>query len=220
MPTYNYNIFGNTFGFLNSKWFSLAYWFNLGATFLSDVLSFIVHHGREIISVYHTILFFLAMFFITLLCYCAVRMFEIRKKEHAHLHHEILEYAHHQAEREKKKHQGEAVSTNPRWVQTLNYLFSPNSGDWKLAVIEADTMLDTLLEQLGFKGDTMGDKLKSAAVPNPTSGDKFRSLTSAWEVHTVRNRIAHEGADFQLSQHEAKRVVAIYEHIFREFGFI
>ena len=75
-------------------------------------------------------------------------------------------------------------------------------------------MLEDLMKQLGFKGESLGDKLKSATQ------DKFHSLTSAWEVHTIRNRIAHEGAAFHLSQHEAKRVIAIYESIFREYGFI
>lgn len=170
--------------------------------------------GSEVVDIYRGILYFLALFFITLILYCIVRMFEIRKKEHAHLHHEIQEYAHRQREREKKVKHGEEISSNPRWVTTLNYLFSENNGDWKLAVIEADSMLDDLMTQLGFKGETLGAKLKGANQGN------FRSLTTAWEVHTIRNRIAHEGVAYELSQHEAKRVIALYERIFREFGFI
>ena len=75
-------------------------------------------------------------------------------------------------------------------------------------------MLDSLMTQLGFKGESLGEKLKSA------DRDKFRSLTSAWEVHTLRNRIAHEGLSFTISHYEAKRVIALYEQIFREFGYI
>jgi len=117
-------------------------------------------------------------------------------------------------EHAKKLQEGEAVSKNQNWIKTLSYLFSQHQSDWKLAIIEADAMLEALMNQLGFKGETLGDKLKSA------DQTKFKSLTSAWEVHTIRNRIAHEGASFQLSQHEAKRVIAIYEGIFREYGFI
>ena len=75
-------------------------------------------------------------------------------------------------------------------------------------------MLESLMGDLGFAGETLGDKLKSATQ------EKFRSLTVAWEVHTIRNRIAHEGMGFELSQHETKRVIAIYEQIFHEFGYI
>jgi hypothetical protein len=75
-------------------------------------------------------------------------------------------------------------------------------------------MLDTLLVNLNFKGENMGERLKNA------DRDKFKSLTQAWEVHNIRNKIAHEGTDFELSDREAKRVIAIYEGIFKEFGYI
>jgi hypothetical protein len=103
---------------------------------------------------------------------------------------------------------------NKKWGNVLQYLFSMNAGDWKLAIIEADGMLEELMDQLGFKGENLGEKLKS------TDQEKFKNLSSAWEVHIIRNKIAHEGSDFDLSQHEAKRVIALYEQIFRDYGFI
>lgn len=206
------SILGNSV--LSSKWFNPDYLFNQGFGFFSGLYNSITGNGAQLISVFHTVLFFLSLFFITLISYTAVRMFEIRKKEHAHLEHELAEYAHHQNERLKKSKEGEAVSKNQQWLTTLSYLFSQHAGDWKLAVIEADSMLEGLMNQLGFKGETLGEKLKSATQ------DKFKSLSSAWEVHTIRNRIAHEGLAFELSQHEAKRIISIYEKIFREFGFI
>lgn len=141
-------------------------------------------------------------------------MLEIRKKEHAYLHHEIEEYAHNKHEYEKRLHEETGGSKNERWSKALGYLFSQHASDWKLSIIEADSMLEELLDQLGFKGDSLGDKLKSANQEN------FRELTIAWEVHTIRNRIAHEGLAFELSQHEAKRVIALYEQIFHAYGFI
>ncbi len=195
---------------LGSKFFNPDYLFNQGLTFFRNLFGY----STEIISVYHTILFFLAMFFLTIISYTAIRMFEIRKKERKHLEREIAEYAHRQAEREKKSKETEEVSRNPQWVKTLSYLFSQHASDWKLAVIEADSMLEDLMSQMGFKGETLGDKLKSA------DQIKFRNLPSAWEVHTVRNRIAHEGVAFELTQREAKRIIAIYEQIFREYGYI
>jgi len=199
---------------LGSKWLNPDYLFNQGVAFFSQTFDFINNNSALILSIFHSILFFFSLFFLTMISYCSIRMFEIRSKERKHLRHELAEYAHHQAEKEKKMQEGEAVSRNPRWVKTLSYLFSQHSSDWKLAVIEADSMLEDLMSQLGFKGETLGDKLKEATQ------DKFKSLTSAWEVHTIRNRIAHEGVSFELSQHEAKRVIALYEQIFREFGFI
>jgi hypothetical protein len=216
--TQNTNIFD---AILSNKWFNPDYLFNQGVTSFKDFVKFSAANGPQIVTVFHTILFFFALFFLTLISYCVVRMFEIRAKEHKHLLHEIAEYAHHQAEHERKIKEGEGGgSKNERWVKTLSYLFSQHPSDWKLAVIEADSMLEALMNQLGFKGENLGEKLKSAANPARAGGEAFRHLKSAWEVHTIRNRIAHEGASFQLSQHEAKRIIAIYEMIFREFGFI
>jgi len=199
---------------LGSKWFNPDYLFNQGAAFFTKLFNWTVSIDAQIVNIYHNILFILSLFFVTLISYCWIRMLEIRRKEHKHLKHEIEEYAHRQAEREKQKSQTDSISKNGKWIKTLDYLFSQHPSDWKLAVIEADSMLDLLLDQLGFKGGSLGEKLKSA------NQEKFRKLTTAWEVHTIRNKIAHEGDSFQLSQHEAKRVIALYEEIFREFGFI
>jgi hypothetical protein len=193
---------------LNSKYLDADYLFG----WLTEFINFIFR--QETVSFLNTLSIILSLFFITLIIYSVIRLLEIRKKEHEHTHHEVAEYRARQAEKERKKAENESTSHNPRWRNVLTYLFSINPGDWKLSVIEADSMLEALLDQLGFKGETLGDKLKSA---DPT---KFRGLPIAWEVHTVRNRIAHEGSSFELSSHEAKRIIALYEQIFRPFGYI
>ncbi|MDQ3245027.1 MAG: hypothetical protein M3P22_01605 [bacterium] len=165
-------------------------------------------------SVANTFLVLIILFFVAVIAYATVRLFEIRKKEHDHVHHEIHEHLHKRHLANEKKEKQKNISANPRWVTVIEYLASVNEGDWKLAVLEADTMLDDLLDQIGFKGENLGEKLKSADQAS------FKNLTIAWEVHTIRNRIAHEGANFPLSIREAKRVVALYEDIFRPYGFI
>lgn len=200
--------------FLGSKFFNPLYLFNQGYNFFRELFSFLASVVDDAVTIYYFLVFGLATFFLFVIFYCIIRLFEIRKKEHEHLHHEMVEYAHHLSEKEKKAQAGESGSTNPRWMKTLTYLFSSSSSDWKLAIIEADAMLDSLMDQLGFKGETLGEKLKGADQGN------FRNLTAAWEVHTIRNRIAHEGLSYDISQHEAKRVIAIYEKIFHEFGYI
>lgn len=198
--------------FLDSKYLNPSYLFEEGVSFFQNFTNLSI--GTSVVDIYHGILIFLAMFFITLTCYCFIRMFEIRAKEGAHTSEKISEYARKLREHEKKTQHGGEISSNPRWITTLNYLYSEHEGDWKLAIIEADSMLEELMGQLGFKGETLGERLKSA------DQGKFRSLPSAWEVHTVRNRIAHEGNSYGISHHEAKRVLAIYEQIFRGYGFI
>lgn len=200
--------------FFGSKYFDPLYLFTQGYIFFQKLFSFSVGVSDDAVNIFYIILFLVGSFFIFLISYCVVRIFEIRKKEHHHVHHEIEEYRHYKAELDKKREENVGSSHNPRWRQTLVYLFSANQSDWKLAIIEADSMLDSLLDQMGYRGETLGDKLKSAGQ------DDFRYLSAAWEVHNTRNKIAHEGLAYEISQHEAKRIIAIYESIFRDFGYI
>jgi hypothetical protein len=194
------------------KFLNLDFWFYQVLVFVHFIWNFFF--SGETAFIFKIILSVLAILFITVIAYCGTRVLEIREKEHKHLHEEIAEYAHHKASAEKKLLDKEGKPVNERWEKTLQDLFSPNAGDWKLAIIEADAMLDSLLDQLGYRGENLGEKLKLVDREN------FHSLSNAWEAHIVRNRIAHEGSLFELSAHEAKRVIALYEVIFREFGFI
>lgn len=190
------------------KYYTLEFWTNFFSVFFKN--TYFILFEWELLKV---LLAIISIFFITLICYCAVRMLEIRKKESEHLQFEIAEYAHHQKEKEENK-LGNIGFKNAKWENVLFHLFEPNVADWRLAIIEADLMLETLLDQLAYKGDSIGEKLKTV------DREKFKTLSSAWEAHIVRNKIAHEGLDFNLSQHEAKRVIALYEEVFREFAYI
>jgi hypothetical protein len=106
------------------------------------------------------------------------------------------------------------VNTNTRWEKVVNLVNSENQSDWKLAVIEADIILDEILTAQSYHGDTIGDKLK-AIEPSD-----FLTLNQAWEAHKIRNTIAHGSGDFILTQREARRVIGLYEAVFREFKFI
>jgi hypothetical protein len=44
----------------------------------------------------------------------------------------------------------------------LQLLHSPNSNDWRVAIIEADAMLDELVQSYNFPGENLGERLKNA----------------------------------------------------------
>jgi hypothetical protein len=101
-----------------------------------------------------------------------------------------------------------------QWNEVLKLLGSENPADWRLAILEADAILDELLSALNIVGETVGERLKNA---DPTS---FRSLNDAWEGHKVRNRIAHEGLNFSLAKREARVTIEHFEKVFKEFKLI
>lgn len=105
------------------------------------------------------------------------------------------------------------LSTNKNWDKVILHVESYNESEWRLAVIEADMMLAELLDTMNLQGDSIGEKLKGIEKSD------FNTLDLAWEAHKVRNQIAHDPS-FMLTQREARRVVSLFEQVFKEFSFV
>lgn len=101
-----------------------------------------------------------------------------------------------------------------KWHTVQMHVNSQNPAEWRLAILEADVMLDDMMQHLGFHGETLGDRLKN------TPKADFKTIDSAWEAHKIRNAIAHEGSGFLLSQRESKRVIDLYGTVFKEFSYV
>ena len=94
----------------------------------------------------------------------------------------------------------------------IEHSTSDNPTDWKLAIIEADIILDEILKEAGYGGASLGERLRSIS---PT---QLESLDDAWQAHKVRNQIAHGGADFILTQRLAQDTIKQYRRVFYELG--
>ncbi len=103
---------------------------------------------------------------------------------------------------------------NRRWERVVAHLNSTSVNDWKFAILEADIILDELLDATGYRGETVSDKLKRVEASD------FETLEFAWEAHKVRNTIAHEGSEFVISEREARRVIGLYQSVFEEFHYV
>lgn len=103
---------------------------------------------------------------------------------------------------------------NEKWIKVQELINSTNPSDWRIAILEADIMLSDVLDKAGFKGDTIGNQLKTIE-----KGDMV-SLQSAWEAHKIRNQVAHGGSDYQLSERDAKMAINLYKTVFEEFYHI
>ncbi len=69
----------------------------------------------------------------------------------------------------------------------------------KLAVIEADKLLDNALKSLMMSGETLGERLKFAAY-------KYPKIRQVWPAHKIRNQLVHDTA-FQISSRQAKEAL-------------
>ena len=105
------------------------------------------------------------------------------------------------------------TDVSPKWESVLNKAAAPNPSDWKLAVIEADSLMDDLLKRSGYFGATMGDRLKQL------DRSKLSSLNELWEAHKIRNLIAHD-PNRPVSRQEIDRAIDGYEKALGELDFM
>jgi hypothetical protein len=101
-----------------------------------------------------------------------------------------------------------------RFEVAQKHMTSDNPAEWRLAIIEADALLEEMVKKMGYEGTTLGEMLKNIELSD------FTTLNDAWEAHKIRNQIAHQGSTFLLTKREAKRVMQLYEKVFREFDII
>jgi len=98
-----------------------------------------------------------------------------------------------------------------QWKKTKARLESGLESEYKLAVIEADSALDSILKALGYLGDTLEEKL------GKINTGIIANLEEIKEVHKIRDNIVHD-PDYHLSLEEAKKVISVYEKAFIDLG--
>ncbi len=162
--------------------------------------------GLEPGGLVRAISYMITLFGITITIYAIVRLIEMGDEDYVQLREAIKEVE----DREREK----ATGKDNRWYHVLELISTEEEGNWRLAIMEADSILESALEWRGISGQGIGEKLK-----NSTPGD-LQSLQAAWEAHLVRNKIAHEGTNYQLSQREARRTITLFETVLRELRYI
>ena len=99
------------------------------------------------------------------------------------------------------------------WNKVKELFDRGTSSDLKLSIIEADKLLDEVLDSLNFKGETLKEKL------DHLSEEQFPELDELKYAHFIRNKIVHE-KNFSLSRKEAEAIISVYENFFRSFDLI
>ncbi len=103
---------------------------------------------------------------------------------------------------------------NDRWERILEYINSESQAEWRLAILDADVVLDEMMTKAGYRGEGLGEKLRQVEKSD------FHTLNSAWEAHKIRNAIAHDGSDVILTKRTAKKAIDLYRQVFEEFKYI
>ncbi|MFH1894641.1 MAG: hypothetical protein ABH813_01940 [Patescibacteria group bacterium] len=91
-----------------------------------------------------------------------------------------------------------------QWQKIKQRLGSGLESEYKLAVVEADSALDSILKKRGFTGETLGERLEKLTEAT------IANLSEVLEAHKTRNNIVHD-PDFNLTLDETKRALDVYE---------
>lgn len=156
----------------------------------------------QVFSIFLSLVFFLGII------YCNFKMGELGG--HGHGHGDSHDHA------SSKVHEKTNFTHEPnkRWQNVIKRMSSPNEGDWRLAIIESDIILNEMLGRMGYHGEGIAEKLKQVEKSD------FQTVESAWEAHKIRNEIAHGGSDYHLSRRDAERAINLFKEVFEEFYFI
>ena len=73
----------------------------------------------------------------------------------------------------------------------------------KLALVEADTLLDSALKSIMMPGSTLGERLKMACY-------RYPKLKDVWSAHKLRNQLVHDSS-FRLNDSQVRRALDEFE---------
>lgn len=102
---------------------------------------------------------------------------------------------------------------NRHWQEIQQHATSDQEIQWRVAVIEADKLVDEILRLRGYEGKTMGERLTLI------TREQLNSIDYLWYAHKIRNRIVHQTGS-NLTQAELKEALEGYQKALRELGVL
>jgi hypothetical protein len=99
------------------------------------------------------------------------------------------------------------------WKHIIMRVRTKDPTQLKLAIMEADLVMDEVLKESGYRQDTTDERYKELNTAVLSNADKIK------EAHKVRNRCAQE-PDFAISYDDALEVLKVYKVAFQEYGLL
>lgn len=97
-----------------------------------------------------------------------------------------------------------------RWDRIKGRLESGQQSEYKIAIIEADDLIDDLIRRMNYKGENFGERLANI---KPGQIENLEDLKSA---HLERNKIIHDGK-LEITKEQAEQIMSAYEEFLRSF---
>lgn len=98
------------------------------------------------------------------------------------------------------------------WLRIDQSVVKDNEASYHLAILNADKLLDSALRSRGFKGETMGERMKSAQ-------NTWSNANHIWTAHKLRNQIAHE-PNVRVNYDTTRRALVAFKQALKDVGAI
>ncbi len=99
-----------------------------------------------------------------------------------------------------------------KWLEIENSVARNNEASWQLAIMNADKLLDQALRERRFRGQTMGERMKSAAKI-------WKNANHVWGAHKIRNQLAHD-VNVQITYDTTLRSLSAFKQALKDLGAI
>ena len=96
-----------------------------------------------------------------------------------------------------------------RWRRIMQRLDSGSEAEYKLAIMEADTLLDEVLQKMRVSGSNVDERLQRVTPLMLPSIEELRT------AHQARNSVVYD-VDYRLGLQEARRILDVYQKAFEE----
>lgn len=90
------------------------------------------------------------------------------------------------------------------WEKIKKRLAAGLESELKLAIIEADSLLNETLKRAGYTSESLGERLAKVTT------DILSNLEEVREAHEIRNNIVHDPT-YRLGLEKTKKALAFYE---------
>ena len=94
----------------------------------------------------------------------------------------------------------------------MQRLDADDEAEYKLAIIEADTLLDEMLKKMRLAGNNVDERLEKVTLFMLPSVEELKV------AHRTRSSIVYD-VDYRLSLQEARRVLLAYQKAFEQLDF-
>lgn len=110
----------------------------------------------------------------------------------------------------RRQHELDLELMRERWKRIERLAGSPEHEGDRLAIIEADKLLDFVLKEMHMPGDTFAYRLKF------TQGKYYELKKVRW-AHELRNKLVHD-PDFNLRRAQAQAALKEFQKALRVLG--